>query len=324
MLNKQKTLKALLGTTAFALMFGSSSVYAAGNSGGTSGASGTTDSSAGSGAQTSGASASGEKGSAGKMSQADEKLMKELVAANMTEIAAAQLALNQSKDDQVQKFAKTLMDDHTNARDKIRDLAQAKNVVLPKDLDGKHLAEVKKLDRLSGDQFDKAFLQRAGVSDHKQTLQLLDRIEKNAKDPQLKALATDLRPTIREHHELATNLVKGNAATMSGSSAGAAGSSSGGSSSGSTSLTGGEKPGSAGLTGRPPANTIELGKKAGSDTSGSSSGNSAGSAGSKKDADEKVIGPTKSNDIGVMDSKNSQAIRKGAESSTGSSAPTGK
>jgi putative membrane protein len=325
MLTKQKSLKALLGTAAFALLFGSSSVYAAGYTGGTSGTSGATTSGASSGSQTSGASASGAKSSVGKMSQADEKLMKELAATNMAEMKAAQIALDKSKDDQVQKFAQKMLEDHSNAHGKVRDLAQVKNVSLPNELDGKHQAEMKKLSNLSGDKFDKMYLQQGGVSDHKQAMQLLERIEKNAKDPQLKAMATDLKPTIREHHELATNMVKGNAATTtSGSSGGATGSSSGSSSSGSPSLGGGEKPGSAGLTGRPPANNVELGNQAGSGSSRSSSGSSSGSTGSSKDANGKVIGPTKSNDVGVMDSKNSQSIRKGTESSSGSSATTGK
>jgi putative membrane protein len=281
MSTKQKNLKALLGTAAFALMFGSASVHAAGNTGGTSGASGATGSGAGSsaqasGSQTSGASASDSKNSVGKISQADEKLMKELAAANMAEIKAAQIALDKSKDDQVQKFAQKMLDDHTKAHEKVRDLAQIKNVSLPNDLEGKHQAEMKKLSNLSGDKFDKTYLQQGGVSDHKQALQLLERIEKNAKDPQLKAMATDMKPTIREHHELATNMVKGNAATTTSGSSGDAKSGTSGSSSGGTSLTGGEKAGSAGLTGRPPANTVELGNRGGA----SSSGSSAGSTGS--------------------------------------------
>jgi putative membrane protein len=324
MSTKQKNLKALLGTAAFALMFGSASVHAAGHTGGTSGTSGATGSGAGSGSQTSGpqtsgASASDSKSSVGKMSQADEKLMKELAAANMAEIKAAQVALDKSKDNQVQKFAQKMLDDHTKAHEKVRDLAQVKNVSLPNDLEGKHQAEMKKLTNLSGDKFDKTYMQQGGVSDHKQAMQLLERIEKNAKDPQLKAMATELKPTIREHHEMATNMVKGNAATTSGSSGGAKGGTSGSSSSGGTSVTGGEKAGSAGLTGRPPANTVELGNRAGSGSSGSS----AGSTGSGKDADGKAVGPTRANDAGVMDSPNSKAIRKGTDSS-GSSATQGK
>jgi putative membrane protein len=273
MLTKQKNLKALLGTAAFALMFGSSSAYAAGNTGGTSGttSSGAASGAQMSGAQTSGASASGEKSGAGKISKADEKLMKELAATNMAEMKAAQVALDKSKDDQVQKFAQKMLDDHTKAHEKVRDLAQIKNVDLPNDLDGKHQAEMKKLNNLSGDKFDKTYLERGGVADHRKALQLVERIEKNAKDPQLKALATDMKPTIRDHHELATNLVKDNASTASGSSGGSSGSS--------AASSGDKNAGSAKVTGRPPANNVELGNKGGSDTSGSSSGGSAGSSG---------------------------------------------
>jgi putative membrane protein len=254
MSTKQKNLQALLGTAAFAVMFGAASVHAAGNAGGSSAASGTTNSSAGSGSQTSGASASGSKSSkssVGDMSQADEKMMKELAITNMAEIQAAQIALDKSKDDQVQKFAQKMLDDHTKAHEKVRDLAQIKNVALPKELDGKHQAEIKKLSSLDGDKFDKTYLQRGGVSDHKQAMQLLERIEKRAKDPQLQAMATDLKPTISEHRQMAMQLVKGNAAATSGSSGATTGGTSSGSSSGSASGTGqsSQQPGGSGSSG---------------------------------------------------------------------------
>jgi hypothetical protein len=78
--------------------------------------------------------------------------------------------------------------------------------------------------------------------------------------------------------------------------------------------------GSAALTGRPPANNVDLGNTSGS----GSSGGSAGAAAAGKGANETVIGPTKSNDIGVMDSANSRAIRRGTESGGTASATPGK
>ncbi len=288
MSTKQKNLKALLGTAVFALMFGPVSVHAADSGSGksdTSGASGATGGTAGSSAKTSGASASAGKSSDVAMSRADKIMMKDLAAANMAEMKAAQVALDKSKDDQVQDFAQKMLDDHTKAHEKLRDLAQIKNVDLPTNLDGKHQKELEKLSSLSGDKFDKRYLQRGGVADHKEAMQLIERIEKRAEDPQLQALATDLKPTIRDHHQLATKMVKRDAATTSGSS----GATSDGSSSGS-----------------------------------SSSGSSASSAGSSKDESGKVKGPTRTNDIGVMDSPNSRAIRKGSESRDTGSATQGK
>ena len=244
MLTKQRNLTALLGTAAFALLFGATSVHASGNTSGTSAASGAADSSAATSAKTSGASASGSQTSAGKMSQADAKMMKELAVANMAEMQAAQIALDKSKDDQVQQFAQKMLDDHTEAHGKLSEMAQMKNIALPDRLDSKHQAQIKKLNDLSGDKFDKTYLQTGGVSEHKQAMQLLERIEKNAKDPQLQALATDMKPTITEHHEMATNLVKGDASTMSGAAGGGTGSTSGGGASGAGQPS--QQPGSSG------------------------------------------------------------------------------
>jgi putative membrane protein len=235
MSTKQKNVKALLGTAAFALMFGSVSVHAVGSAAGASGGPSATGAGAATGAQTSGTTAAGEKPKVFGMSQADEKMMKDLATTNMAEIQAAKIALDRSKDEQVQKFAQKMLEDHSKAHEKVQDLAQIKNVALPADLDGRHQAEIKKLSNLSGDKFDKAYLERAGVSDHKQAMELLERIEKRAKDPQLQAIATDLKPTIREHRQMATQMVKSDAATTSGSPDGAMSSAAGASSPGSAS-----------------------------------------------------------------------------------------
>lgn len=73
--------------------------------------------------------------------------------------------------------------------------------------------------------------------------------------------------------------------------------------------------GSARVTGRPGANNVDL-------SAGTSSGGSAGSSGSAasgKDSSANVIGPTKANDVGVMDSANSLELRRKADSASNNS-----
>jgi putative membrane protein len=197
----------------------------------TSGASGTAGSSA------SGAAASGS------VSKSDQKMMKDLAEANMAEIEAAKLAQQKSSSEEVKNFAQKMIDDHTKASDQLQQLAQAKSVTLPTDLDSKHKAEIKKLSALSGDKFDKRYMSQGGVSDHRKAHALLGRIEKNAKDSDLKTLASNLMPTINDHWQMAKQIRSGKASTATGSSgtkgssqsSGAASSGSSGTSSGSSS-----------------------------------------------------------------------------------------
>ena len=51
----------------------------------------------------------------------------------------------------------------------------------------------------SGSAFDKQYMKGAGVSDHEQTIELLNKTQKESKDPELKTMAVKLLPTVRGH-----------------------------------------------------------------------------------------------------------------------------
>jgi putative membrane protein len=166
---------------------------------------------------TTGSSASGAAAS-GTVSKADQKMMKDLAQANMAEIEAAKLAQEKSSNEDVKTFAQKMIDDHTKASEQLQQLAQAKSVTLPTELDSKHKAEVKKLGALSGDKFDKKYMAQGGVSDHRKAHAMLSHIEKSAKDSDLKTLASNMMPTINEHWQMAKQMKSGKASTATGSS----------------------------------------------------------------------------------------------------------
>jgi putative membrane protein len=202
---------------------------------------------------TSGASDTAGSSASGSVSKSDQKMMKDLAQANMAEIEAAKLAQQKSSSEDVKTFAQKMIDDHTKASDQLQQLAQAKNVTLPTDLDSKHKAEIKKLSALSGDKFDKKYMAQGGVSDHRKAHAMLSHIEKSAKDADLKSLASNMMPTINDHWQMAKQMRSGKASTATGSSgtkgsskgSGAASSGSSGTSSGSDSSS----PSSSGTSG---------------------------------------------------------------------------
>lgn len=168
------------------------------------------------------------------LSKADQNSMKEMAQANLAEIEAGKLALERSQNDSVKTFAQKMVDDHTKAQDELQQLAQAKGVELPTEPDLKHRTRAKAMSALKGDTFDKQYLSRGGVKDHRDAHNLVQKVQQSAKDPDLKALAAKMAPTIDQHLAEARELssVK---STSSGSSAGMGSSSSGSSSSGSSS-----------------------------------------------------------------------------------------
>ena len=169
----------------------------AGGTGTASGAAGVTSSGT---PRVAGNSASG---TGAMVSRDDSKIMTDLAHANIAEIETGKLALEKSQNEQVRKFAQHMIDEHTSALKELQTLAQAKGVTLPDGTDLKHKTMATALKVMSGNSFDTQYMKRAGVGDHQQTIELLQKTQKNAKDPELKAMATKMLPTVREHLKMA-------------------------------------------------------------------------------------------------------------------------
>ena len=163
----------------------------------------TSSSASGAAAGTDSAAKSSAAASGKSVSAADKRMMMELAQANIAEIVTAKLAQNQTKNPEVLAFAKKMIDDHTQASNELSQLAQSKGVTLPQKPDSKHQAMAKKLAKASDQQFDKQYMANAGVADHRSTIALLKRIQTKATDPDLKALAAKLLPTVEEHLTMA-------------------------------------------------------------------------------------------------------------------------
>ncbi|MFC0132235.1 hypothetical protein CR105_15785 [Massilia eurypsychrophila] len=159
------------------------------------------------------------------LSKADQKILMDMAAGNMAEIEIAKLADSKSQNDQVKTYARQMIDDHTKALTEIQQLASTKAVTLPTALDKKHQAMADKLGALSGDAFDKAYMRQAGVDDHKKMHGMLNSAQKKAKDPDIKALAARLQPTVEQHLKAAQQMKPGKAADTKGKAPAAAGAS---------------------------------------------------------------------------------------------------
>ena len=187
---------------------GQSGQTGTGATGGMGGATGTGATSSGQTGQT-GATASGA--GATTLNTSDRKMLLSMAQATMAEIEAGRMAQTKSQSEQVKNFAQQMIDDHTKALEDVRQLAQAKNVTLPTDLDRTHKAKANKLQSLSGDAFDRAYLAQAGVADHKKNHDMLKRAQARARDPDLKALAARTLPVVDQHLSTVQQLHKNTA-----------------------------------------------------------------------------------------------------------------
>ena len=144
--------------------------------------------------------------SAAALSKADQKIVTDMAIANMAEVDAGKMAVSKTQNAEVKTFAQKMIDDHTKALNDVTALAQSKGVTLPTEVDAPHKAMAAKLDKLSGDAFDKAYMADAGVSDHNKVHGKLKGFESKAKDPDVKALAAKMLPTVEEHMKLAKDI----------------------------------------------------------------------------------------------------------------------
>jgi putative membrane protein len=142
-------------------------------------------------------------GAATTLSKGDQTILAGMAQANMGEVAAGKMALEKSQNAEVKKFAQMMIDDHTTALNNVSDVAKAKEVTLPTDTDATHKAMAARLSKLSGADFDKAYMKEAGVADHTKVHAKLKKDETAAKDPDVKGLATKLLPTVDNHLQMA-------------------------------------------------------------------------------------------------------------------------
>lgn len=182
-MQKRNNLKVLLIASAVAAMFGTIGVQAQSTSA----------------AQSDAAAQTSSTGSMAKLSSGDEKALKDMAQANINEVAAAKIALSKAKNSDVKAFAQKMVDDHGAALTKVQAVAQQKGVTLPTEPDPAHKAMADKLEKESGDEFDKMYMENAGTKDHKMVLSKLQSDAKNIKDPDVKALADAHTPVVEQH-----------------------------------------------------------------------------------------------------------------------------
>ena len=120
-------------------------------------------------------------------------------------VQAGKLAQQQASDAQVKEFGEHMVKDHGRMLQEQEKMASAKGVDMPKQPKKEHQAAIKKLQKAEGEQFDTAFMSQM-VKDHENSLKQVRQAAKNAKDPELKAMAEKAAPVIEKHLQMAKQL----------------------------------------------------------------------------------------------------------------------
>ena len=162
------------------------------------------------------------------MAMTDEHVLRHLHHANLEEIKAGQLAQSKASSSGVKDYARTLVQDHQQADKQVLAMADKMHVDMKKNMDmsdmdhskmdhsqmsgmdqdkmKQHQAKMDEMQKLSGKEFDRAFLSMM-VDGHDHVIQMVNTAQSNAKGD-LKAMLDHMLPTLERHKQMAQDLMQ--------------------------------------------------------------------------------------------------------------------
>jgi len=136
---------------------------------------------------------------------ADRDFVRTVGEMNLAEIDAGRLAIGKSTSEDVKKFARHMIDDHVDANNQLKEVADLKGVSLPAAADEDHRKDLGRLSELKDAAFDRSYA-AAMVADHKKAISLFEEHPNKGKDANVRAYAEKMLPTLRKHLEMAEAL----------------------------------------------------------------------------------------------------------------------
>jgi putative membrane protein len=146
-----------------------------------------------------------ESGSAGK-SVTPESFASQAAVIGKAEIELGQIALKNTQDENVRKYAERMVKDHSAADKKLKAIAAKENLQLPQSLDAEHESLKMKLQGMTGEQFDREYA-KAMAKGHDKAVALFEAASQQPQMPgELKQFAATTLPTLEQHKEMAHSL----------------------------------------------------------------------------------------------------------------------
>lgn len=117
---------------------------------------------------------------------------------NIKEISLGKLAQQKGTLPHVKALGKMMEDEHGKAMNVLVSFAKLKSITIPTSQTENGVAAFKKLNAISGHDFDKAYAEMM-VTGHKDAILLYETISADAIDPDIRNWATKMLPTLKNH-----------------------------------------------------------------------------------------------------------------------------
>lgn len=116
----------------------------------------------------------------------------------IAEVTMARLAAQRGSSDEVKLFAQRMVTDHTKANNELVALATSRAIGVPMAMEVRDRADEAILAGLAGDDFDKAYIHQQ-LAAHMCAVALFKAEAERGRDPQLRAWAARMLPTLEDH-----------------------------------------------------------------------------------------------------------------------------
>ena len=136
-----------------------------------------------------------------ELSSADRKFVLQTAEGGMAEVEAGKLAQQHGQSDAVKEIGATLVEDHTQANEELKQVASEQGIDLPQQIGRKKQNALSKLEQATAEEFDRVFL-RQQEKNHRQGIERFEHVAEQSENEAIKQFAAKKLPTLRKHHEL--------------------------------------------------------------------------------------------------------------------------
>lgn len=123
----------------------------------------------------------------------DREFARDAVIAGLSNVELGKLAAEKASSEDIRQFGKQLVDTQTKTNGQLQEVASQQKIAIPDALDSKHQSQIDKVGKLSGPEFDRAFLKQEIKQQEAQVRDFADEAQRGT-DPNVKTFAAGVLP----------------------------------------------------------------------------------------------------------------------------------
>jgi len=136
-----------------------------------------------------------------RRAMSDEEFIREAYARGLAELGLAHIAVQVSRDPDIDRIGHRVINEQGRANDDLRRLADARNITLPTVISQADQRTYDRMARLPGGEFDREY-RRHLDTDYRQTIELFAEAAQRARDPQVRDVAAQYANLFEQHAQV--------------------------------------------------------------------------------------------------------------------------